>query len=173
MKIAQAFGENCWKKGVGSTAAIAARVLACRSAMYWIWVRPSARAPRRPRWPPTSVCRPRVAHGHLLGADPAGDVLGDGQALEGHPSREEDVDDHQGLMRGRMDENVVGCDVRAVEGQFEQLAADLQNVLVVEGHRGRRPVRVIVAQQQAEVLGLPNADHVRAEQGRGADVIGV
>ena len=43
---------------------------------------------------------PGVGHGHVLGADPAGDVLGDGQALEGHPSGEEDVDDHQGLVRG-------------------------------------------------------------------------
>ena len=57
-------------------------------------------------------------------------------------------------------------------GQFEPLTADLQDIAVLEGHRRGRPVRVIVA-QQAEVLGVPDADHVRAEQGRGADVIGV
>ncbi len=118
-------------------------------------------------------CRPRVAHGHLLRADPARDVLGDGQALEGHPSWEEDVDDHQGLVRGGMDENVVGCLVRPVVGQFEQLAADLQDIPVLEGHRRRRPVRVIVAQQQPAGPGLPDADHVGAEEGGRADVVSV
>src|SRR5260370_31051873 len=41
---------------------------------------------------------------------------------------------------------------------------------VLEGHRWRRPVRVIVAEQQAEVLYVPDADHIAAEEGGRADV---
>jgi hypothetical protein len=60
-----------------------------------------------------------------------------------------------------------------VVGQFEHLSADLQDVPVLEGHRWRRPVRVIVAEQQAEVLYVPDADHVAAEEGGRTDVVGV
>src|SRR6201999_4012142 len=58
-------------------------------------------------------------------------------------------------------------------GQIDALATDAQRQTVLErGVRGRAG-RVVVAQQQPAVLGVPDPFYVSAEQRRGSDVVGV
>lgn len=93
--------------------------------------------------------------------------------LKGTQPGEEHVDDHECGVVGRVDEDVVRGVVRAVVGEFEALAADLQYVVVVEGHRGRRTVGVGVDAQQAVGLGVADAHHVLAKYAGGSDVVSV
>src|SRR4029077_16568982 len=51
---------------------------------------------------------PRVGHGRVRGGDGAGDVLIQIEAVERHPAGQIDVDQHQRVMVGKVDVDVVG-----------------------------------------------------------------
>src|SRR6202008_599235 len=61
---------------------------------------------------------PWVVHRHVLGVYPAGDVLADGEALEGYPPGEEDIDNHQCPLPWGEYEDVVGWGVWPVKGEL-------------------------------------------------------
>jgi len=88
------------------------------------------------------------------------------QVVDRHPAGVDHVDEHQGVVAGEVDVNVVGRVVGAVPGQFHALAADLQAVPVGEGHVRDRPARVVVAQQQRPGLFVPDARYLLTTQDR-------
>jgi hypothetical protein len=85
----------------------------------------------------------------------------------------DDVDEHQRLMAGQMDEDVVRRVIGAVPGQLDALAADLEHAADLEGLIRRGPRRVVVAQQEPSRLLVPDAYDVAPEQRGRAGVIGV
>src|ERR1700722_9499583 len=82
----------------------------------------------------------------------------------------DDVDEHQGVVAGEVDVDVVRRVVGPVPGQFDPLAADFQGVAVGEGHVRYGAGGVIVAQQQSPGLLVADADDVPAEQ-RGRSLV--
>ena len=105
--------------------------------------------------------------------DPAWDVLGDGDVLERRPPGEDHIHEHERLLAGRPDEDVVRGVIGPVEGEFQRLASHCQGVAVLERHLRWWAVRVVVAQQQGAALAVADPYHIRAEQGRCPDVVGV
>jgi hypothetical protein len=105
---------------------------------------------------------PLVAHRDVLCPDPVRDVLRNGEVLERHPAREDHVHDHQGLVVRRVDEDVVRSVVRPVVLKEQSLSPHLQDVMVVEGDGRRRPVRVIITEQQAAALAVADAHQIGA-----------
>jgi len=106
-------------------------------------------------------------------ADPVRDVLGNGEVLERHPAGEDHVHDHQGPVVRRVDEDVVRSVVGPVVVKEQPFSSHLQDIMVVERDGRRRPVRVIIAQQQAAAFAVADAHHVGAQQGRSPDMVGV
>jgi hypothetical protein len=100
------------------------------------------------------------------------DVLGQVEVVDRHPAGVDHVDEHQRVVAGEVDVDVVRGVVGAVPGQLGALPPDLQGVAVGEGHLRHRPGRVAVAQQPPGLL-VPDADHVPAEQEGRASVVGV
>ena len=76
-------------------------------------------------------------------------------------------------MVRQVDVDVVGRVIGAVPGQRDALAADLERALVLEGLLGRRPRRVVVAQQELARLLVPDASDVPVEERGRAGVVGV
>ena len=76
-------------------------------------------------------------------------------------------------MVRQVDVDVVGRVVGAVPGQVDALAADLQAAAVLERLLGRRPRRVVVAQQEPPGLLVSDANDVLVEQEGRAGVVGV
>jgi hypothetical protein len=116
---------------------------------------------------------PPVGQGGGRGGHVPGDVLGQVQVVDRHPAGVDHVDEHQGVVAGEMDVDVVRRVVGAMPGQLHPLPAGLQGVPVGEGHLRRRAGRVVVAEQQPAGLLVPDPDHVPAEQRRRAGVVGV
>src|SRR5260370_1674349 len=77
---------------------------------------------------------PCVAQGDIVRAYPAGDVLRDGESFERGPAGHHHVDDHQRVVFWRVDEDLVGGVIWAMEGELELLTADLQDIPLVECH---------------------------------------
>src|SRR5215204_6509252 len=88
---------------------------------------------------PADEVGPRVGQRGGRGGDVAGHVLGQIEVVDGHPASVEDVDHHQRVVVGEVDEDVVRRVVRAVPGQLDALTAHVQGVPVSEGHLRRRP----------------------------------
>src|SRR6202035_4568380 len=80
------------------------------------------------------------------------------------------VDEHQGVVVGEVDVDVVRGVVGPVPGQFDPLSADFQGVAVGEGHVGDGAGGVVVAQQQPAGFLVADADDVPAEQ-RGRSLV--
>jgi hypothetical protein len=65
---------------------------------------------------------------------------------------------------GQVDDDVVGRVGAAVPGKVDALAADLERAVVPEGLLVRGSRRVVVAQEQAPGLLVPDAGDVLVEQ---------
>ena len=116
---------------------------------------------------------PRVRERVRRRLDVAGDVLGQVGDVDRRPAGIDDVDEHQRVVVRQVDDDVVGRVVGAVPGQVDPLAADLERAAVLERLLVRRPGRIVVAQQEAPGLLVPDAGDVLVEQGRCAGVVGV
>src|SRR5664279_3690218 len=99
-------------------------------------------------------------------------VLAEVEVVDGHPAGVDDVDEHQRVVVGEMDVDVVRRVVGAVPGQFDALSAHLERVAVDEDHLRDRPGRVVVAQQKPASLLVPDPDDILEQRGRSA-VVGV
>src|SRR2546421_2938180 len=116
---------------------------------------------------------PCVPQGHIVRAYPAGDVLRNGEALERNPARHHHIHEHQGVVLRRVDEDVVGCVIWSVEREVQLLAADVQNVPLVERHARWWTLRIVVAEQQTAILAMSDAYHIRTEQRGRSNVVRV
>jgi hypothetical protein len=122
---------------------------------------------------------PRVGHGRVRGGDGTRDVLVQVEAVERHPAGQEEVDQHERVVVGKVDVavvwGVVGAVVWGVVGavprEVNTLPAHVECVLGLEGDVRDRPGRVVLACQQLLGLDLPDPHHVRPEQRRAADVV--
>src|SRR5689334_4018290 len=122
---------------------------------------------------PADQVGPRVGQRGGRGGDVPGDVLGQVDVVDGHPAGVDDVDEHQGVVAGEVDVDVVRRVVGAVPGQLDALPAHLQGVAVGEGDLWCGPGRVVVALQPALGFLVADADDVAAEQRGRAGVVGV
>jgi hypothetical protein len=118
---------------------------------------------------------PPVGHGPVRGSDGAGDVLVDVEAVVRRPARQEDVDQHQRVVVGEVDVDVVRRVVRAVPRQVDPLAADAQRTPGLERLVGQRhgSLRIVAPGQQPPGLDVADPYDVVAEHRRRADVVGV
>src|SRR6185437_15950159 len=122
---------------------------------------------------PADEMRPRIRQRNGRGAYVSGHVLGQVDVVDGHPPGVDDVDEHQGVVAGEVDVDVVWGVVGAVPGQLGALAPDLEGVVVGEGDLRGRAGRVVVPLQPTLGFLVPDADHVPAEQRGRAGVVGV
>jgi hypothetical protein len=76
------------------------------------------------------------------------------------------------VVVGQVDEGEVRRVARAVPGQLDAFAADVQRAAVLERLLRRRPGRVIVPQQEPPGLLVPDANDLVEQRGR-AGVVGV
>src|ERR1700722_13721304 len=103
---------------------------------------------------PADEVRPGVGQGDVGSLHVPLHVLAEVEVVDRYPAGVDDVDEHQGVVVGEVDVDVVGGVVGAVEGQLDALAAGLQGVGVGEGHVGQRPGRgAAAAQEPAGFLG--------------------
>jgi hypothetical protein len=107
---------------------------------------------------------PRVAERGVRGGDVTLHVLGEVALAHRRPARVDDVDEHQGVVVGQVNEDVVRRMVAAVPGQLDALAADLKRVPVLEGLLRCGPRGVVVAQQQVAGLLVADARDIPVEQ---------
>src|ERR1700730_4278484 len=70
---------------------------------------------------PADEVGPRVVQRDGRGAHVPGDMLGQVDVVDGHPAGVDDVDEHQGVVAGEVDVDVVRGVVGAVPGQFGAL----------------------------------------------------
>src|SRR5262249_36632977 len=122
---------------------------------------------------PADEVGPRVGQRGGRGLDVPGNVLGQVEVVDGHPAGVDHVDEHQGVVAGEVDVDVVRRVVGAVPGQLGALTPDLQGVPVGQAPRGRRRGGALAPLQQPAGLLRPDAAHVPAEQRGGAGVVGV
>ena len=99
-------------------------------------------------------------------------VLAEVGVVDRHPAGVDDVDEHQGVVVGEVDVDVVRRVVGAAPGQFDALSPDLESVGIGEGHVGQRTGRVVVPAQKPASLLVPDPDDVPEERG-GRAVVGV
>src|SRR3982074_2470660 len=76
---------------------------------------------------------PRVRERGIRGLDVAGHVPGEVALADRRPTRVDYVDEHQRVVVGQMDEDVVRRVIGAVPGQLDALASDLKGAAVLEG----------------------------------------
>src|SRR5579863_4629985 len=119
---------------------------------------------------PADQVRPRVVQRDGGGAGVADDVVAEVEVVDGDPAGVDHVDEHQGVVVGEVNVDVVGRVVGPVPGKFDPLAADFQGVAVGEGDVGGGAGGVVVAQQQPAGLVVADADDVPAEQ-RGRSLV--
>jgi hypothetical protein len=91
----------------------------------------------------------------------------------GEDVRCNDVDQHQRVVVGQVDDDVVGRMVGAVVGEIDPVAADHERAPVRERLVVRGASRVVVAEQELARLLVPDAGDVPGKQRRRADVVGV
>src|SRR6202012_196284 len=75
---------------------------------------------------PADQMRPRVVQRDGGGAGVPDDVVGQVEVVDRYPAGVDHVDEHQGVVPGEVDVDVVRRVVRPVPGQFDPLAADFQ-----------------------------------------------
>ncbi|MCW2895257.1 MAG: hypothetical protein JWO75_4746 [Actinomycetia bacterium] len=126
----------------------------------------------QPAHVPGDEVRPGVGQRDGRGPHVADNVLAEVGVVDGHPAGVDDVDEHEGVVVGEVDVDVVRRVVGAVPGQLDPLAPHLQGVAVGERHLRHRPGRVVVPPQEPRGVLVPDADHVPEQGGRGA-VVGV
>src|SRR3984957_9716440 len=85
---------------------------------------------------PADQVLPRVVERDGRGTGVPDDVVAEGEVVDGYPARVDHVDEHQGVVVGKVDVDVVRRVVGPVPGQFDPLPADFQAVAVGEGHVG-------------------------------------
>src|SRR5579863_7162825 len=83
---------------------------------------------------PADEVRPRVVQRDGRGAGVPDDVVAEVEVVDGYPAGVDHVDEHQGVVVGEVNVDVVRGVVGPVPGQFDPLAADFQGVAVGEGH---------------------------------------
>ena len=116
---------------------------------------------------------PRVGQGRGRHRQVARDVVGQVDDVHGHPARVHDVDHHQRVVLGKVDDAVVGRVVGAVPRELDPLAADLQGPAIAEGLLRCGSGRVVVAEQEPPGLLVPDPHDVLAEQRGRAGVVRV
>src|SRR6201996_605968 len=94
---------------------------------------------------PADEVRPRVVKRDGRGAGIPDDVVAEVEVVDRYPAGVDHVDEHQGVVVGEVDVDVVRRVVGPVPGQFDALAADFQGVAVGEGHVRDGAGGVIVA----------------------------
>lgn len=115
---------------------------------------------------------PRVGQRGCGGLDVALHVLGEA-LVHRRPARVDDVHEHERVVVGQMDVDVVGRVVRTEPCEVDALSADLERQPILEGLLGLRPGRVVVAEQEvARLLMSYPRDVLVKERGR-AGVVGV
>src|SRR5712671_5001605 len=92
---------------------------------------------------PADEVGPRAGQGNGRGGHVPGDVLGQVGVIDRHPAGVDHVDEHQGVVAGEVDIDVVRRVVGAVPGQLDALAPDLEGVVVGEGDLRGRAGRVV------------------------------
>ena len=98
---------------------------------------------------------PRVGERVRRRLEVARDVLGQVREVNRRPARVDDVDEHQRVVVGQVDEDVVGRVVGAVPGELDAFAADLERaavlerLLVAEAARDRRRAAAAAASPRA------------------------
>ena len=107
---------------------------------------------------------PWVGESRVGGRDVALHVLGEVALVHRRPAWVDDVDEHERVVVGQVDEDVVGRVVCAVPGQLDALAADLQRAAILEGLFGCGPRGVVVPQQELPGLLVPDARDAFVEQ---------
>src|ERR1700728_928996 len=112
---------------------------------------------------PADQVRPRVVQRDGRGAGVPDYVVGQVEVVDRYPARVEHVDEHQGVVAGEGDVDVVRRVIGPVPGQGDPLAAAFQGVAVGEGHVRDGAGGVIVAQQQPPGFLVANADDIAAE----------
>ena len=80
-----------------------------------------------------------VSEDLIVRLDEAWDVAHFAQPVEGHPAREDDIDDHQSLGCGVVDEDVAGNVVDPFVAELKRLVGCAECVLVLEGSGRERP----------------------------------
>ncbi len=116
---------------------------------------------------------PGVGQGLGGGLHPAGHVLTQVDAVEGHPAGEHDVDEHEGVVVREVDVDVVGRVVAPVPRQLDTFAADLEGPLIGKGLFRRRLGLVVIPQQEPPALFVADAGHAGPENGGRTGVVGV
>ena len=107
---------------------------------------------------------PRVGKSCGGGRDVALDVLGEVALVDGRPARVDDVHEHERVVVGQVDEDVVGRVIRAVPRQLDTFASDLESAAVLKGLFGSGPCGVVVPQQELPGLLVPYARDAFVEQ---------
>ena len=93
--------------------------------------------------------------------------------IHGHPAHVHDVDHHQRVVLGKVDDAVVGRVVGAVPRELDPLAADLEGPAIAEGLLRCRSGRVVVPEQEPPGLLVPDPHDVLAEERGRAGVVRV
>src|SRR6266536_505028 len=107
---------------------------------------------------------PRVSKRVCRRLDVAGDVLCEVGEIDRGPARIDDVDQHQRVVIGQVDGDVVRRVVGAVPCEIDPLPADLERARVLEGLLVRRPRRVVVPKQEPTGLLVTDARDALVEQ---------
>ena len=87
-----------------------------------------------PAYVPGDQVRPGVGQRDVRGPHVADHVLAQVGVVDGHPAGVDDIDEHERVVVGEVDVDVVRRVVGAVPGQLDPLAAHLQRVGVGERH---------------------------------------
>src|SRR5439155_20167574 len=122
---------------------------------------------------PGDQVRPRIRERSGRRLDVPGHVLAEVQAINRHPARVHDVDEHQRVVVREVDETVVRRVVGAVPRQLDTFTTDLQVAVIGKRLVRGRPSGIVVPQQQPTRLRVPDAHDVVPEQRRGGRVVGV
>jgi len=118
-------------------------------------------------------CFPRVGGAHWREPRRSRGCPRSGGDVDGRPAGIDDVDQHQRVVIGQVDDDVVRRVVGAVPGQVDPLAADVSvrrsaKVSSLGGRAG-----FVVAQQQTLGLLVSDARDVLAEEERRAGMVGM
>lgn len=95
----------------------------------------------------TDEVLPRIRQGIGGGLEVSGDVSGEVGQVRRRPARVDDVDEHEGVVVGQVDVDVVGRVVRPVPREVDPLTADVKSEVGLKCLIRWRPRRVVVAQQ--------------------------
>src|SRR6266436_7840542 len=92
------------------------------------------------------------------------DVLGEIADVNRRPARVHDVDEHQRVVIGQVDVDVVGRMIGSLPGELDASPADVESAAVLEDFLRRGPRGVVVPYQEPSRFLMPDANDVLAEQ---------